>query len=216
VQFELQFTCVHHVHGGTRRAVTCIGGRRWTCGNTGQRTLNPRVRAGANWPLKRRSVTPTPPQEPRMLEGHPIRRVTISCVILFCFGSNHAHNADSGAMTPAALELVISRAEQPIIGTVLGGKVAASGGCGWGAVLGCILATGPGWRQGKGPARMRCSDAGRPSPGTTGVVGFGQPEAVSVAVKGSWSALFGGSNWSVRMSVHSACPTPLASTVMPL
>jgi Transposase IS116/IS110/IS902 family len=73
-----------------------------------------------------------------------------------------------------------------------------------------------GWRQSKGPARMRCSDAGRPSPGTTGGGGFGQPEGVRVAVKGSWSALFGGSNWSRRMSVHSAWPTPLASTVMPL
>src|SRR5690349_13419810 len=48
------------------------------------------------------------------------------------------------------------------MGTVLGGKVAGSGGCGWGAVLGCILATGPGWPQSKGPARMRCSAAGRP------------------------------------------------------
>src|SRR6516225_6876053 len=48
------------------------------------------------------------------------------------------------------------------MGTVLGGKVAASGGCGWGAGLGRILATGPGWRQSRRPARMRCSDAGRP------------------------------------------------------
>ena len=31
------------VHGGTRRAVTCTGGRWWTCGNAEQRTLNPRV-----------------------------------------------------------------------------------------------------------------------------------------------------------------------------
>lgn len=33
------------VHGGTRRAVTCTGGRWWTCGNTAQRTLNPQCRS---------------------------------------------------------------------------------------------------------------------------------------------------------------------------
>jgi hypothetical protein len=32
------------VHGGTRRPVTCTGGRRWTCGNAEQRTLNPQIR----------------------------------------------------------------------------------------------------------------------------------------------------------------------------
>lgn len=32
------------VHGGTRRTVTCAGGRRWMCGNAERRTLNPRVR----------------------------------------------------------------------------------------------------------------------------------------------------------------------------
>jgi hypothetical protein len=102
------------------------------------------------------------------------------------------------------------------MGTVLGGKVAAPSGR-WAVGLGRILATGPGWWQSKGPARMRCSDAGRPLAWHQwGWWGFGQPEAVSVAVKGSWSALLGGSNWSVRMSVHSACPTPLESTVMPL
>lgn len=63
-----------------------------------------------------------------------------------------------------------------------------------GALSGCGPA--PAWRPGGG--------------------GFGQPEAVSVAVNGSWSALFGGSNRSVRMSVHSEWPTPLESTVMPL
>jgi hypothetical protein len=41
----------------------------------------------------------------------------------------------------------------------------------WAVGLGRILATGPGWRQSKRPARMRCSDAGRSSPGTSGVVG---------------------------------------------
>ena len=35
------------VHGGTRRAVTCTRGRRWTCGNAVQRTLNPRVRGSS-------------------------------------------------------------------------------------------------------------------------------------------------------------------------
>jgi hypothetical protein len=29
------------VHGGARRAVTCMDGRWWTCGNAEQRTLNP-------------------------------------------------------------------------------------------------------------------------------------------------------------------------------
>jgi len=32
------------VHGGSYRPVTCMGGRRWTCGNTEQRTLNPQIR----------------------------------------------------------------------------------------------------------------------------------------------------------------------------
>ena len=35
------------VHGDTRRTVTCTGGRWWTCGNAGQRTLNPRFPAQA-------------------------------------------------------------------------------------------------------------------------------------------------------------------------
>src|SRR5262245_21148835 len=118
-------------------------------------------------------------------------------------------------MTPAALELVISRRAADY-GHRLGREGAASGGCGWGAGLCRILAAGPGWPQGQGPGRTGSAAAGRASPGTSGGGGFGQPEAVSVAVKGSWSALLGGSNWSVRMSVHSACPTRLASTVMPL
>ena len=32
------------VHGGSYRPVTCMGGRRWTCGNTEQRTLNRKLR----------------------------------------------------------------------------------------------------------------------------------------------------------------------------
>jgi len=49
LQFQLQFTRVSTVHGGSYRPVTCMGGRRWTCGNTEQRTLNPRVRGSSPW-----------------------------------------------------------------------------------------------------------------------------------------------------------------------
>ena len=97
--------------------------------------------------------------------------------VLDCNASGKANTLRNEVRMPTLaqwrqLPLSLSfRAERPIMGAVLGGKVAASGGCGWGAGLGRVLATGPGWRQGKRPARMRCSDAGRPSPGTTGVVG---------------------------------------------
>jgi len=52
------------------------------------------------------------------------------------------------------------------MGTVLGGKVALQAAAG-GSWPGPHPGYGPGWRQSKRPARMRCSDAGRPSPGTT-------------------------------------------------
>src|SRR5262249_46682910 len=48
------------VHGGTRRAVTCIGRRWWTCGNAGQRTLDPRVAQTIQWSGRELGV----------LEGH--------------------------------------------------------------------------------------------------------------------------------------------------
>jgi hypothetical protein len=87
--------------------------------------------------------------------GNPPRKTAATITPCHGHGLAQAHPLTGHALPPcrfwrddAQLPLSLSfRAEQPIMGTVLGGKVAASGGCGWAVGLGCIVAAGPGWRQ---------------------------------------------------------------------